>query len=96
MIDTIKKWIKSFKKHQYHRCIYAVTQGAYLGEMLVFIKQQGDSYHFLSIPNNVNRIIPKEKFDFGMQNGILQFVEKTPQQVYQVTAKQYDKNELNH
>jgi hypothetical protein len=96
MIDAIKKWFKLFKKHQLHRCIYAVTQGAYLGEMLVFIKQQEQSYHFLSIPNNVNRIIPKEKFDFGLQNGILQFVEKAPQQVYQVTIKQYEKNEFNH
>jgi hypothetical protein len=96
MLNAVKNWIKSFKKHKHHRCIYAVNQGAYVGEMFVFIKQQGDLYMFLSIPNNVNRVIPKEKFDFGIQNGILQFVEKTPADVYIVTIKQFEKNESNN
>ena len=91
MLNAVKNWIKSFKKHKHHRCIYAVTQGAYVGEMFVFIKQLGDLYMFLSIPNNVNRIIPKEKFDFGIQ-----FVEKTPADVYIVTIKQFEKNESNN
>lgn len=96
MFNAIKQYVSKFKKHQYNRCTYAVTTGAYLGEMLVFVKQVNDDYCFLSLPSNINRIIPKEKFDFGIKNNILQFVEHLPKQVYEVTIKQYEKNESNN
>lgn len=96
MFDAIKKYINKFKKRPHERCTFAVTTGAYLGEILIFIKQTGDDYHFLSVPNNTNRIIPKEKFDFGIKNHILQFVERLPKDVYLITVKQYEKNEINN
>jgi hypothetical protein len=96
MFDAIKKFICKLKKHPHHRYAFAVTTGAFLGEILVFIKQTGSSYHFLSLPNNTNRIISKEKFDFGIKNNILQVVEKLPKDVYAVTIKQYEKNESNN
>lgn len=96
MFDAIKKFFSTLKKHPHSRCTFAVTTGAFLGEILIFIKQTNDNYHFLSVPNNINRIIPKEKFDFGIENNILQLVERLPKDVHAVTVKQYEKNESNH
>lgn len=94
MIDKIKKWFTSiFFKHKYHRNTYAVTTGAYAGEVFIFIKQEGDIMHFLSIPENINRSIPVAKFDFGIQHSILDFVERIPSKIYKTTIKQFQKNE---
>lgn len=88
------EWIKKiFGIHKFHRHIYAVTTGTYVGEMLIFIQEVGDSYYFLSVPKNVNRKIPKEKFDFGIDNNILEFVEIAPRAVKKVAYKQFLKNE---
>lgn len=92
MISILDKWFK----HKLHRKIFAVTKGLFLGEMLVFIKEEGSNYCFLSLPTCINRKIPKEKFDFGIKNGILDFVETSPRDVYKVTVKQYQKNESNN
>lgn len=92
MISILEKWLK----HEHHRKIFAVTKGVFLGEMLVFIKEEGSNFCFLSLPSCENRKIPKEKFDFGIENGILDFVEKSPKDVYKVTVKQYQKNESNN
>jgi hypothetical protein len=89
MISILDKWIK----HAHYRKIFAVTKGLFLGEMLVFVKEEGSNYCFLSLPTCINRKIPKEKFDFGIENGILDFVETSPKDVYKVTVKQYQKNE---
>lgn len=88
--------INKFFKHKHYGKIFAVTKGTYLGEMLVFIKEEKDSFCFLSLPDCTNRKIPKEKFDFGLENGILDFVQTSPADVYKVTIKQYEKNESNH
>lgn len=96
MFDAVKKFFSNLKKHPQRRSTFAVTTGAFLGEILIFIKQTNDNYHFLSVPNNINRTIPKEKFDFGIKNNILQFVERLPKNVHAITIKQYEKNELNH
>ena len=88
------EWLKKiFGIHKYHRHIYAVTTGTYVGEMLIFIQEVGDSYYFLSVPKNLNRKIPKEKFDFGIANNILEFVEIAPKEVNKVAHKQFLKNE---
>jgi hypothetical protein len=92
MISILDKWLK----HSLHRKIFAVTKGVFLGEVLVFIKEVQGNYCFLSLPSCVNRKIPKEKFDFGIENGILDFVETSPRDVYKITVKQYQKNESNN
>lgn len=92
MISLLNRWFK----HEHYSKIFAVTKGAYLGEMLAFIKEEGDNFCFLSLPSCTNRKIPKEKFDFGVKNGILEFVEISPRDVYNTIIKQYEKNELNH
>ena len=75
--------------------IYAVVTGKYAGEMLVFIKADGTDQCFLSVPKLINRRIPREKFDFAVSEGIVEFVEKAPKKEFKVIRKQYEKNEID-
>lgn len=89
----MKRFFKSREKHPDKRNIYAVVTGDYVGEMFIFIDERNDEYMFLSVPKNVNRYIPKDKFDFARNNGIIEFVEKSPRAVYDITIKQFYHNE---
>ena len=75
--------------------VYAVGTGTYVGEMLVYWKKDIDNYYFLSIPKNINRIIPIEKFDYAIEHKIAEFAHKLPKPVYKICAKQYQYNEVN-
>ena len=75
--------------------VYAVGTGTYVGEMLVYCKKDIDNYYFLSIPKNINRIIPIEKFDYAIEHKIAEFAHKLPEPVYKICAKQYQYNEVN-
>ena len=75
--------------------VYAVGPGTYVGEMLVYCKKDIDNYYFLSIPKNINRIIPIEKFDYAIEHKIAEFAHKLPKPVYKICAKQYQYNEVN-
>ena len=63
--------------------------------MLVYCKKDIDNYYFLSIPKNINRIIPIEKFDYAIEHKIAEFAHKLPKPVYKICAKQYQYNEVN-
>lgn len=89
----MKRFFKRKEKHPDTRNIYAVVTGDYVGEMFVYIDEREDDYMFLSVPKNVNRYIPKEKFDFARNNGIIEFVEKSPRIVHAVAIKQFYHNE---
>ena len=73
--------------------VYAVGTGTFVGEMLVYCKKDMENYYFLSIPKNVNRIIPIDKFDFAIEHKIAEFAHKLPKPVYKICAKQYQYNE---
>lgn len=77
------------------REVYAVGTGTYVGEMLVYCKQDKDNYFFLSIPKNINRKIPIDKFNFAIENKIAEFAHKLPQDVYKLCYKQFEYNEKN-
>ena len=72
--------------------VYAVGTGTYVGEMLVYCKKDTDNYHFLSIPKNINRTIPIEKFDYALNNKIAELAHKLPGDVYKVCYKQFEYN----
>lgn len=80
-------------KHIKQCSIYAVTTGTYVGEMLVLVREDKDSFHFLSIPKNINRQIPKEKIEFGLEHSIIEFVQRLPEDVNNVIVAQFNKNE---
>jgi hypothetical protein len=82
------------KKHPRIRYIYAVTGGYYLGELLVYIETTDTNFCFLSLPDMIVRSIPIEKFNFGIDNKIVDIVEKIPAHVYKVCKQQYMKNKM--
>jgi len=84
--------IKKLYKHPKKKYIYAITGGKYIGELLVFCQSNDTDYCFLSLPHMKNRFIPKEKFDFGVTEKIVEIVEKIPHRVYKVCNTQFNKN----
>ena len=75
--------------------IFAGLHGDYVGEMFIYIDKKDDNYLFLSVPKNINRIIPIKSFDSGMNLGILEFVEVTLKEIYDVAKAQFIYNETN-
>ncbi len=71
---------------------YGVNTGDYVGEMLTFIKESDTHYYFLSMPKMENREIAKEKFDFGKDHNIIEFVEKLPGNICKVVKAQFEQN----
>ena len=80
------------RDHPKSRFLYAVTGGTYLGELLVYIESTESSYGFLSLPEMKIRDIPQDKFNFGLENKIIDIVKKLPKNVFNVCKKQYIKN----
>jgi hypothetical protein len=83
------------KNHPIVSCSYAVTTGTYVGEILVYVEESGNDYLFISLPKNINRSIPKDKFDLGMSQNILDVVEKIPSKIYNLLHKQFVFNKKN-
>jgi hypothetical protein len=69
--------------------VYAVGTGSFVGEMFVFIKENQDTYEFISIPKNENRSVPKEKFDIGIKHNILEYVKEIDKDVLVLLEKQF-------
>jgi hypothetical protein len=81
------------KQHPKQKTVYAITGGKYLGEMFVFIEEKNqNTYGFLSLPEMHIRDIPKEKFEFGLKEKIIDVIDKIPSYVYNVCVAQYKKN----
>lgn len=78
-----------------NREVYAVGTGAYVGEMLVYCKADDKQYHFLSIPKNINRSVPIDKFDFAIEHKIAEFVTTLPRKVHNICVKQFEYNQKN-
>jgi hypothetical protein len=75
--------------------IYAVTRGDYLGELLVYAEKENDDYVFLVLPEMKIRRIPIAKFELGINNNIVDVVEKLPAYVHRTCMQQYNKNKFN-
>jgi hypothetical protein len=74
---------------------YAIQTGTYVGEIFVFVEELGSSYGFISIPKNINREVPKDKFDYGLSTNIVEFVEKIQSKAFNLLKKQYEFNTKN-
>jgi len=69
--------------------VYAVGTGSFVGEMFVFMIELQDTYEFISIPKNENRSVPKDKFEFGLKNNILEYVNEIDKDVLVLLEKQF-------
>ena len=73
--------------------IFAVQTGDFVGQMFILVNITQDSYRFLSIPNMINIDVTKDKFDFAINNTIIEFIEVVPRNYFKTIKKQFDKNE---
>jgi hypothetical protein len=89
----MKKLIEKFFKRKEFKDgdVYAVQTGDYVGELWIYMESDEENHYFLA-PNKINRQIPKEKFDFGKEHGIIEFVETTPNNIFKVLKEQYKQN----
>jgi hypothetical protein len=77
------------------KSVYAVTTGTYAGELIVYIESNNSHHNFLALPKMENREIPCEKFEFGLNNKIIEQVKKLPSNVFSVCKLQHTKNKLS-
>jgi hypothetical protein len=84
--------IRVYLKFPSKRSVYAVTGGKYLGEFFVFMEKTDDSVCFLSLPKMKVRKIPIDNFLFGVDNKILDKIEKLPRNIYKTCRSQYIEN----
>jgi hypothetical protein len=63
---------------------YAVLRGDYYGEIFVFFHQEDDTLFFVSLPKMEIRKVNVVKFDIGVRDKILDFVNIVPKNIYKV------------
>jgi len=73
--------------------VFAVCAGDYVGQMFIVVEVTKEEVSCLSIPDMKNVKVPKEKFDFGRNNGIIEYVEEISKDIFDVSQAQYRKNE---
>ena len=89
--SKLSNGIRDYLKRPKKRHVYAVTKGDYLGEFLVYMGKGKSSYNFLSLPDFRIRKVPINDFDSGVQQGVLDMVERLPRSVYIECQEQYTK-----
>lgn len=73
-----------------NRKIYAVTSGKYLGQFFVYMDKIDDNIVFLSLPDMDKVTVTTEKFNFAIENKILDPVEDVPKEIYNLCKEHYD------
>jgi hypothetical protein len=71
---------------------YAVQTGDFAGQLFIFIKKTDDVYEFLASPLMENRKVPIEKFDFALEEGIIEYVKRLPRYVRNITRIKFEEN----
>lgn len=82
----------SLLKHPRKKFIYAITGGKFLGELFVYMETKNKTHFFLSLPEMKIRDVPEEKFEFGLNEKIIDIVQKIPSDIFKVCKAQYGKN----
>lgn len=72
--------------------IYGCNTGDYVGSMLLYIESNKSSYGFLKIPTMENLWVPKEKFDFGVEHCIIEYIERVPKYVRKTSKAKFTEN----
>lgn len=94
MLNTFKKIVlpstKQFKPKS--NWFYAVTTGTYCGELLMFVEESDNDFHFITVPKLINRTVPKDKFELGLTNNIVEPVRSVPKKVAFLLTAQFKYN----
>jgi hypothetical protein len=75
---------------------FGVLHGQFVGELFVFMEEVNDVLYFLSIPNMKTREVPREKYDYAIQNNVLEYVEILPKSERTLCKLQYKSNTNNN
>tara|TARA_R100000951_G_scaffold102460_1_gene94578 strand:- start:685 stop:957 length:273 start_codon:yes stop_codon:yes gene_type:complete len=75
------------------RELYAIHHGDFVGEMWAYCGKDESNLKFLSMPDMVNRDCSLEKFEYGIENGIVEKVKRLPRYIFWTINKQFKKNE---
>lgn len=81
-----------FKKKIKLGNIYACVTGKHAGKFLLYIESNASQHGFLTIPTMENLWVPKDEFDFGLKNDILEFVENAPKPVKKTSVVKWKDN----
>jgi len=82
-----------FKKSPKFGSVYAVQTGDYAGQMFILISKNEECYDFLASPLMENQKVPFDKFDFALNEGILEYVERLPKFVRNIARTQHKENQ---
>lgn len=83
-MNIFNRFFKKEKTHIEKGSSYAVLRGDYYGEIFVFFHQENHTLLFVSLPKMEIRKVDVIKFDIGVKDKILDFVNIIPQNVYKV------------
>ena len=75
--------------------IYACVTGKHAGKFLLYMDSNSNQHGFLTIPTMENLWVPKDEFDFGLKNDILEFVERAPKHVKKTANAKWIENKEN-
>lgn len=81
------------KNHIQKGSSYAVLRGDYYGEIFVFFYQEADTLFFVSLPKMEIRKVNVVKFDIGIRDKILDFINIVPKNIYKV-IESHGKNSI--
>jgi hypothetical protein len=70
--------------------IYAINQGTYKGNFLVYINSIEDDYNFLVLPEIDTQTIKKTEFEAGLKKSIVDLIERLPHNIFEICRAQYN------
>lgn len=73
--------------------LYACVVGDHAGKFLIFMERNVGNYGFLEIPTMENLWVPINKFDFGLDYGIIEFIERVPDYVKETSEVKFKENQ---
>ena len=81
-----------FNRDPMNRKIFAVREGTHKGSFFVYISTTEDEYNFLVLPDNTVENIKIEQFKQGVSKKIVDYIEKLPNNVYEICRAQYNES----
>ena len=70
--------------------IYAITDGNYKGQFVVFVENKDHNYGAIAFPEMELHIIPENDVKDGLQKGIIDYVEHLPDELYKLVCAEYN------
>lgn len=91
LFATVQTLCKSSDAIEKDSILFAVSQGVFRGEFIVYMEDDENKWVFFSLPDFYIRKITEEDFKKGISLGIVEKVEKLPTDVLELIKAQYRK-----